>query len=177
MRRSPRPPCRPRRACRRWTRDGHLITCCPCAKGAFCACGAGGARHRRPWAPAERAFLPPPHHHLPTSCTQAAAKGVVECSFSNRSSIRALAGPPGAAAAAVAPAAAAAAAAAGTAAGRPSPRVESSQDVLSTRTSGADDAAGAVPSPLRPRQTTPPPDAPYEPELEVTVVPSVDRCR
>eukprot|EP00964_Phaeocystis_antarctica_P136334 scaffold100767_cov45-Phaeocystis_antarctica.AAC.1 len=59
------------------------------------------------------------------------------------------------------------AAAAGAAAGRPSPRVDSSPtraesrlEPLQPEAEGADDAVGAVPSLLRSGQTTPPPDAP-----------------
>ena len=103
-----------------------------------------------------------------SAAMQAAAKGVVDCSFSKGSSTRSMAGPP-------------VAAAAGTAAGRPSPRVDSSPtraksrlEPLQPEAEGADDAAGVVPSLLRSRQTTPPPDAPppgarHEPELAPAV--------
>ena len=132
-----------------------------------------------------------------SAAMQAAAKGVVECSFSKSSTTRSMAGPP-------------VAAAAGAAAGRPPPRVDSSptraeslvagcsRDALEAlvlhsleagtpvtlerleplqepEAEGADDAAGAIPSLLRSRQTipppdAPPPDAPHEPELAPAVV-------
>jgi hypothetical protein len=132
-----------------------------------------------------------------SAAMQAAAKGVVECSFSKSSTTRSMAGPP-------------VAAAAGAAAGRPPPRVDSSptraeslvagcsRDALEAlvlhsleagtpvtlerleplqepEAEGADDAPGAIPSLLRSRQTipppdAPPPDAPHEPELAPAVV-------
>jgi len=103
-----------------------------------------------------------------SAAMQAAAKGVVDCSFSKGSSTRSMAGPP-------------VAAAAGTTGGRPSPRVDSSPtraksrlEPLQPEAEGADDAAGVVPSLLRSRQTTPPPDAPppdarHVPELAPAV--------